>query len=165
MSTATIRVNADEDESRQIDGLRITADRLNLAKHDCTLTLVSPKTGDHRTFRVRTVRDGNLEGKRVVELLAGPDNSDDYQGFGFIADTTGLLAAGTVIVWKRYRGDGIEKTLHEQLADLLNRPLYWSARGVEYLISLKCRRCGRALTHPESIADGLGPICREKTSS
>jgi hypothetical protein len=170
MSATMILANTDEDESRQIDahqddGLQITADQLNLAKHDGTITLVSPRTGEHRTFRVRTVRDGNLEGKRIVELLAGPDNGDDYQGFGFIADGTGLLLAGTVIVWKRYRGDGCEKTLHERFADLLNRPVYWSSRGVEYLISLKCRRCGRDLTHPTSLADGLGPICREKMSS
>jgi len=142
--------------------LSITADQLNLSRHDAVITLVSPKTGDHRTIRVRTVRHGNLEGKRVVELITGPDNTADFQPFAFISDGTGLCIAGTVIVWKKYRGDGFEKTMHERLADLLNRPIYWSSRGVEFLISLKCRRCHRDLTHPSSLADGLGPYCRQK---
>jgi hypothetical protein len=142
--------------------LTITAEQLNLSRHDAVVTLVSPRTGDHRTIRVRTVRNGNLEGKRVVELLTGPDNTEDYQPFAFISDGTGLLPAGTVIVWKKFRGDGFEKTMHERFADLLNRPRHWSERGVEYLISLKCRRCGRDLTHPDSLADGLGPYCRQK---
>jgi hypothetical protein len=144
--------------------LEVTVDQLNLSHHDAVLTLVSPKTGDHRTFRIRTVRHGNLEGKRVVEMLIGPDNTDDFMPFGFIADGTGLSIAGTVITWKKFRGEFPERSQYERFADLLNRPLDWSARGVEYLISLKCRRCGRDRTHPESLADGLGPVCREKMS-
>jgi Family of unknown function (DUF6011) len=152
----------DADQPSTDSPLQITVDQLNLSKHDAVLTLVSPKSGDHRTIRVRTVRHGNLEGKRVVELLTGPCNTDDFQAFGFISDGTGLLPAGTVIVWKKYRGDWPEKSQHERLADLLNRPIYWSGRGVEFLISLKCRRCHRDLTHPSSLADGLGPYCRRK---
>jgi hypothetical protein len=142
--------------------LEITVEQFNLFKHYAILTMVSQRTGEHRAFRVRTVRHGNLEGKRVVELLTGPDNTEDYQAFGFISDGTGLSIAGTVIVWKKYRGEWPEKSQHERLADLLNRPIYRSGRGVEFLISLKCRRCQRDLSHPSSLADGLGPYCRRK---
>jgi hypothetical protein len=159
MTTAIVDDPATEGE------LQITVDQLNLGHHDAVLTLVSPKTGEHRTFRIRTVRHGNLEGKRVAEMLVGADNTDDFMPFSFIADGTGPSIAGTVITWKKFRGEFPERSQYERFSDLLNRPLYWSARGVEYLISLKCRRCGRDLTHPESLVDGLGPVCREKLLS
>jgi Family of unknown function (DUF6011) len=164
MTAATLTTNelASDADEPSTGALQITPDQLNLSRHDAVITLVSPRTGDHRTIRVRTVRHGNLEGKRVAELLTGLDNTADYQPFAFISDGSGLSIAGTVIVWKKYRGEWPEKSQHERLADLLNRPLHWSARGVEYLINLKCRRCGRDLTHPESLADGLGPHCRRK---
>ena len=147
-------------------GLQITADQLDLSKHDGTVTLVSPKTGDHRTFRVRTVHnpESRLFGQRLVELLVGPDNGNDYQAFATIESGTGSPVR--LRVWYRYRNAAVQKlgsSVHEAFADMLARPGHWAGRGVEYLISLRCRRCGRDLTHPESIRDGLGPICREKS--
>lgn len=133
------------------EGIRVEPDAFDLDRHDDVLTLVSPRTGDHRTFRIRSIRSGKLAGKRIAELLTGPG---DYEAFGFVAD-------GQVNVWNRLRGEGVAPSQWERFADLLNRPTRWSARGVEYLISLKCRRCGRDLTHPDSIADGLGPHCRQ----
>lgn len=179
--TAPIAVNTNEDEMIQIvepaandttdeatAGLQVAPSQFDPARHDGKITLVSPRTGEHRTFRIRTVRRGPLAGSRVVEILSGPDNESSYSGFAFISDgrASNAYPSGTVTVWKRYRGDeGGKPSLHEQYADLLNRMAYWGGRGVEYLISLQCRRCGRDLTHPESIADGLGPICRERLDS
>jgi hypothetical protein len=112
------------------EGLQIGADRFDLARHDAVLTLVSPRTGDHRTFRVRTIHNGNLAGKRIVELLNGPDNGSDYEPFGF-AD------GGSVTVWRKYRGEGVAPSQWERFAGLLEDPAYWARRGVEYLVSLK----------------------------
>lgn len=138
-------------------GSAISTSQFNPAVHDGKLTLVSPRTGDHRTFRLRTIRSGDLAGKRVVELLEGPDNGGDYRAFGFVGENR-------ITVWKRFRGAGGELSQYEKLAGLIENPIYWASRGVEYLISLKCRRCGHDLTHPESITDGLGPICRRKAA-
>lgn len=158
---------ADEPIEESGAALQVAPHQFDPAFHDGAVTLTSPRTGEHRTFRIRTVRDGDLAGARIVELLNGPDNGSDFQAFAFVSDGRHgrNCLAGTVCVWKRFRGDESgEPSIYERYADLLNRPAHWSAKGVQYLISLKCRRCGRDLTHPDSIADGLGPICRQKAS-
>ena len=136
-------------------GLAVTLDQFDICKHDCVVTLVSPKTGDHRTFKIATVREDSkspLAGKRIVSLLTGPSNTEDFEGFGFVSPD------GTIKVWNRLKGNG-EPSTWERFADLLATPHYWSARGVTYQFSLRCRRCGRPLTHPDSLISGMGPIC------
>lgn len=132
--------------------LSITTENFSLAKHNATITIVSPVSGDHRTFRIRTIRKGNLEGKRVVELLTGPDNGSDFKGFGFVDNI------GEIKVWERFR-DIEGKSIHEKYANMLCYPERWQAKGVEYMFALRCRRCGRLLTVPESITSGYGPEC------
>jgi len=161
MATATLEVTDNATETG--DELVVTTEQFDLAKHDAVVTLVSPKTGDHRTFRVSSIHDGPLAGKKVLSLLEGPDNTNDYRGFAFVSqgEPESKYPAGIVFVWKRFKGQG-EKSLWERYADMLSRPKHWEQRGVQYLISLRCRRCGHSLTRPDSIADGLGPVCRSK---
>jgi hypothetical protein len=141
-------------------GLSVTAADLNLAVHDGVLTLVSPKTGDHRTFKVETVRGGALDGKRIVSLLIAPEV---YEPFGFVQTGDSRTAkAGTVNVWYKKRGFDGAKSQHERFADLLSRPEYWAARGVQFLMALSCRRCGKLLTNVDSLKTGYGPYCRKK---
>jgi hypothetical protein len=121
-----------------------------LGTHNCKVTVVSPKTGEHRTFSIKTIQHGNLKDKRIIALLTGPSNEDDYTGFGFIQDD------GTIRVWAKHRG-----TQFEKFADLFDRPGYWASRGVEYMAEGRCRRCNRLLTHPSSITSGIGPDCAE----
>ncbi len=144
-------------------GLEIGLSDWDLSKHDCTVTLVSPKTGDHRTFRISTVQNGKLEGKRVVSLLTGPDNTADFEGMGFVESGTFMdKPTVTVVVWRKFQCRNGMTSMCERYADMLMRPEFWSAKGVQYLISLRCRRCGKLLTRPDSIMDGLGAICRGK---
>ncbi len=165
MTNATHEIDADEDATQEGDAeLAITLDQWDITKHDCVVTLVSPKTGDHRTFKISTVREGKgedktkggLAGKRIVSLLTGPDNCNDFTGFAFVGDD------GAVKVWKRLRGEN-DLSEWERLADMIACPNYWAARGVTYQFSLRCRRCQKPLTRPDSIRDGLGEICRSKT--
>lgn len=157
MTTAMIDdISLEAAQDAEGEALTVSVEEFSIAKHDATLTLVSPRSGEHRTFRIRSIHRGNLAGKRVVELLVGSDNTSDYQGFGWILD------GGRIVVWKRFRGENGDRSQHERFADLLERPVYWSGRGVEYMLALRCRRCGRLLTHRESLADGYGPICRQK---
>jgi uncharacterized protein DUF6011 len=124
---------------------------LDLATHNAIITLTSPKTGEHRTFKVHTIQGGVLDGRRMISLLVGQDNESDYSGFGFIRED------GTIAVWGKHRG-----TQFERFADLFDRAEYWAGRGVEYLAEGRCRRCNRLLTHPTSISTGIGPECAKR---
>lgn len=142
------------DEQTDGQGLRIAVEEFDLARHNGEITISNPATGQHRTFRVRTCLGGDLEGKRVVELLTGSDNTDDYRGFGFVTES------GRVAVWRKCRGASGKRSDFEVFADMLTRPAVWEHKGAVYQIAGRCRRCNRLLTHPESIADGMGPTCR-----
>ncbi len=159
--TADYDLDTDEDATQEgAAELAITLDQFDICKHDCVVTLTSPRTGDHRTFKIATVREGKgedktkggLAGKRIVSLLVGPDNVNDFSGFAFVND------GGIVKVWSRLRGNGVLSD-YEKFADLLTNPNYWASRGVTYQFSLRCTRCGRPLTHPSSLISGMGPIC------
>ena len=159
-------------------GITVDAGQFDVARHNGTITVHNPATGGHRTFRVRTVKDNRRTtdsrkdsrwvGRRLVELLVGPDNTGDFQAFGEVVvgpDTPASEWAPRVKTWFRFTNrfagkDG--RSDWETFADMLSFPDRWAAKGVEYLASLSCRRCGRLLTHVDSIRDGLGPICREK---
>ena len=155
-ATATSPAN---DATSDVGGIMVGAESLDLTRHDCTLTLISPRTGDHRTFRVKTVNKGNLNGKRIVSILTGPDNTEDYTGFATISDGTDGHAAGEIWVWSRYRGTSL---FYEKYADMLARPARYAAKGVQYKAALRCRKCQRVLTNPTSLATGYGPECIKK---
>lgn len=127
--------------------------RNTLCRYNGTITVTNTETGNHRTFRILTRNFGSQdepEPKRVVSLLTGPDNGSDYMPFGFIDNQ------GRVVTWKRYRGqDG--KSDWQKFASILTFPEAYP--GCEYAFSVRCRRCGRELTTPESIKSGIGPIC------
>lgn len=124
---------------------------MDITTHNGIVTIHNPATGNHRTFRISTVKNGSLEGRRVVSLLTGSNNEDDYTGFGFVN------ADGTISVWKRFREDSLYRTY----ANMLVNPARWSAKGAVYMFEGRCRRCNRTLTDPESIQLGIGPVCRK----
>lgn len=129
-----------------------TIDSVDLARYNGRVAISNPATGGHRTFRVRTKSDRSdfAPGQRVVELLVGPDNGEDYQPFAFVGDD------GRVHVWRKKRGGSFDT-----FADMLNRAEWWRVRrGLQYRTEVKCRRCNRDLTDPLSIDLGIGPICR-----
>ena len=138
------------------DELTITPQQLNIAVHDCTITLTNPAKGTHRTFKIETVRGGGLDDKRIISLMVGTDNHNDFKGFGFVGED------GIVRVWKRLQGSNGERSMYERYADIFDRPCHWASKGVTFTISLNCRRCGRKLTNPTSLATGLGPECVKK---
>lgn len=119
-----------------------------LSTHNGKVTIVNPATGNWRTFRIRTQKPGQwAEGKRVVGLLTGPQNTSDYQNFGF-------LEGGQIRVWKRYQG-----TDFETYAKMLMHPSQFIEKGAEYMVEGHCIRCNRLLTVPSSIESGIGPVC------
>jgi len=126
-------------------------DPLNITTHNGTVTVHNPKTGNHRTFRIRTQPD-NAEfapGERVVSLLTGPDNEGDYRGFGFV------MADGRIRLWRR-----CQTATFEAYARILMNPDHYAIHhGLEFMSEGRCRRCNRTLTTPESVASGIGPVC------
>ena len=129
-------------------------------------TLENVKTGHYFTYRVRAPKEEQADGKKVLRddiyfchLLTGPDNSNSYTYIGYMKylpsdNTLGftwgnkspiLKTAPAVDVLTRYVNDFV------RLGKL--------PKGIEFWHEGKCCRCGRKLTVPESIENGIGPEC------
>jgi predicted RNA-binding Zn-ribbon protein involved in translation (DUF1610 family) len=139
-------------------GFATAADALSfIFGGNATFTLTSGKTNQHFTFKIRRKVDV-VNGKvtHFVRVLTGPGSDwTDYTYIGFIAtDRSGLIAGR--------KGDAaatsfkaLSWTLKSLGHDVLPTSLTIQHEG-------SCGSCGRALTHPESIARGIGPDCAKK---
>lgn len=118
---------------------------------NAVFTVLNPATGNRFTYRVRA---GKGEGApHFVGVLTGPDNTADFSYLGcifadgrFVVTSKSRISAGApsakafAWTWGRLsagRDLGPAEVWHEG----------------------RCGRCGRALTVPESIETGLGPVC------
>jgi hypothetical protein len=126
-----------------------------------TFTLTHKRTGEHRTVRIMTqsAEAKFAPGQRIIELLTGPNNERDYEGFGFVSNDC-------IHVWRKKLGTvpGIPSK-YERLAGYLTAAAMGCSRTLdEYDLdeSRRCIRCNRKLTDPVSIDVGMGPTCREK---
>lgn len=131
-----------------------------LAGH-AKFTLVSKVTGARKTFEVKYANptDKFPEGW-MVSLLVGPDNGTDYKYIGIIRRTPGQ----PLVFIPNRQGFGREAVLAMmwflRLCNAGKDSVF--AEQAEFWHSGFCARCGRELTDPESIASGLGPVCRNK---
>lgn len=120
---------------------------------DARFTFVSAKTGVRYTYRV-TQPDEDTP--HFVKVLTGSDNETDYTYLGVIFEEStyrhGRLsrigqnapsAKAFAWAWQRIAAGELPESL-------------------EVFHEGRCGKCGRALTEPESISLGLGPICRAK---
>ncbi len=156
--------------------------------HNGTFTVSHPEHG-HFTLKLYTAQKGALAGKRILSLLVGPDNVNNYRGVAFWNDERKCAN-----VWTRHRGpdshmpiDGFNwqkkgwSTVETKLAvwaDLVIRgdgteheivpgtdsgtrlrKGYWGGEGYTVMLSSRCCVCNKALTDPESIRLGIGPKC------
>lgn len=126
-------------------------DFFNIASHNGTITVENTRRGTHRTFRIRTQpADAQFApNERILSLLVGPDNTNDYLQIGFVKDD------GSVILWRKYRTEQ-----YEALVRVLQRPEHFRELGCVYHYEGRCRRCNRVLTTPMSIKSGMGDVCR-----
>lgn len=114
-------------------------------------TIVGPK-GGHRTLHIQTVEDGNI--KQWLSYLCGQDNTGDYKSVGFVIGST-------VTLFKKYAGQYSDIVAAARF--LISHVDSLDEYGRQYAIrSGKCYRCNRMLTTPESVAQGLGPVCAGK---
>jgi hypothetical protein len=115
----------------------------------------------HRTFRISTILEQDVHhedglkdsfrakhaGKRVLELLTGPDNTASYRGLAWYDGKIGKL-------WKL----GVtNEVLVNTFAKLVERGEQVPGYTVHF--ARHCYKCNRLLTTPESIKRGIGPIC------
>lgn len=121
-----------------------------IATHNGMITMLNPETGNHRTIRIRTQpQDSKFKpGERLIGLLTGPDNTNDFHNFGEVNPD------GSIKVWYKQRG-----TVMEQYARMIEHPEVFQEKGIEYLFDTRCRRCNRQLSDPESVRNGIGPTC------
>lgn len=128
------------------------ADAPDFVIDDGTYTLVYD--GDtYFTFRIRTAKTGKFAGKRLAEYLNGPDNSLDFQAFGFVN-------THTINVWRRFENGHLVNRAREIEAVARNDREALESAGLLYAErSSRCRRCNKVLTVPASLAAGYGPDC------
>jgi hypothetical protein len=123
-----------------------------------TFTITNVRTMEHRTFQVRTQRDDArfAPGQRILSVLTGPNNTNDYQGIAFLN--------GGLNVWKRHRGGRFEDYAKFVWKFFNNPEPEWADQFVVEWATT-CIRCNRMLTHPLSIAVGIGPDCGDRYGS
>lgn len=109
--------------------------------------------GSYKTLRVRRQDDdANFKpGALLLSYLSGSDNDSDYTSFGHVEDN------GGVRVWTKHRQN---TTLMEAVKVLMGSPD--AAREAYAVRSERCSRCGRTLTVPASVHNGVGPECAKK---
>lgn len=117
-----------------------------------TFTLVR-EDGTWLTVRVQEPRlKADRDGRRFVAYLSGTDNESDYTRFATIAPD------GLASIWARFADRDDYRSALAHLAGLDAD----GQRGGMYQYALEsgcCARCGRTLTVPASIANGIGPEC------
>lgn len=116
-----------------------------------TFTLRSLHSGKHFTFRIREKENAAGGSIHFVDVLVG---SDEYVYLGVMFD-------GGPLRPPRQR----PITLPMETAAF--QAFRWFQRNpdstdCEVWHAGTCARCGKELTDPESIATGLGPVCRTK---
>ena len=122
----------------------------DIATHNGIVTMLSLRTGEHRTFRIRTQKEDAkfMPGKRIVSILAGPDNENDYWAIGVMGDN------GQIHLWKKHQSE----KFYQWVALALMHPERFLDR-VEFSFDGRCRRCNRLLTTPKSVSNGIGERC------
>jgi len=118
---------------------------------------VSNSEGKHYTYRIRKPKP---DAPYFVQVLTGPDNTGDYTYMGiFNPQPTEPSQILKLTQKSKMNSDSIPVRVFRWAATLLknNMPL---PEGYAIQHEGRCCRCGRTLTVPESIEDGIGPECK-----
>lgn len=119
---------------------------------NATITVVSIKSGTRFTYRIRAKEVGEDRKLHFVSVLRGPENTADYAYLGTI------FPDGSY-----HHGKKSKVTADAPSAKAF--AWLWThldSSDIEIWHAGRCSRCGRQLTTPESIREGLGPVCRER---
>ena len=111
----------------------------------------------HYTYKVRHMPGNDRWPESwYIYLLTGPDNTSDYTYVGVLKARTGAVL---LTQKSRYTEDSLPVKVVRWAIGLM-----WSGKPLPEGYSMqhegRCGRCGRVLTHPESLESGLGPECQ-----
>lgn len=117
-------------------------------------TIVSKKTGTRYTYRVRRPK-GNRDSNPIlfVDVLTGPENSSDFSWIGMLVPMVADVC--------EFR-HGSKSKIGADAPSVKAFAWVWKnleSEAFEFWHEGSCGRCGRALTVPESISTGIGPVC------
>lgn len=112
-------------------------------------TLRSVKTGTRFTYRVRASKDGNV---LFAGVLDGTDNESHYAYMGLIKGLHLVPTAKSKVSTDAPSSKGLSWFLEALTGGHV-------PSTVEFWHEGRCGCCGRRLTVPESIQNGIGPEC------
>ena len=116
-------------------------------------TVLNTDSGKRFTYKVNGLPDEPQKDIRLVKVLNGPDNYENYLYIGAIIGGVFRLTKGSKCS---------DNALSSKAFDWTWRNLETLPEKVEIWHEGRCGMCGRTLTVPESIASGIGPICADK---
>lgn len=126
------------------------------------VTLVSKKTGERFTYRIRNPKLESATSVYYVDVLTGPNNEADYTPLSVLALENGQLHNYRASI-SRIGNDAPSAIAFRWAAQhLLIKPSELVLELLDVFHEGRCSRCGRLLTNPSSVGLGLGPECAQK---
>lgn len=119
-------------------------------------TIKNTETGNRFTFKIQA--DKKKLPIHYVSFLWGSDNESNYQFFGTIFDQKSYYFSKN---HAKIKADATVALAFKWFFELLNSNSEFPT-NIQIWHEGKCCRCGRKLTVPESIADGIGSECAKK---
>ena len=116
-------------------------------------------TKPHYTYRIRHKEaNGNYGEAWFVQLLTGPENTNNFTYLGMLDAETGKVILTQKSPYQV--GSWPVSLLQRSLANVWEGTQHKiEGAGFKLHHEGRCGRCGRALTVPESIENGIGPEC------
>lgn len=121
---------------------------------NATFTLKNTNTGNRFTFRIR---QPNETTPHFVSVLTGPDNISNYVYLGTVFESSKYAHGRKSPITPSAQS---AKTISWFLNQIFNNRQL--PQQIEVYHEGHCGRCGRLLTVPESIQNGIGPVCMGK---
>jgi hypothetical protein len=125
------------------------------------LTLQSARTNQHFTYRVKQAVDratGEIQPLWFVSLLT--NGSADEGQFSYI----GVIRSDAFALTAKSKA-GLDAASVQAFAFFWNRCRAEIPASLNVMHAGKCGRCGRTLTHPESLETGIGPECAQRLAA
>lgn len=122
---------------------------------NATFTLKNEKTGNRYTFKVRQSKKNK---PHWVSVMTGSDNEHSYTFLGSIINKNYRHSRKSRILPTAQSAKVFEWAFPRILSDNLPSPVKMYHEG-------RCGVCGRKLTVPESIENGIGPSCAKAIKS